>query len=97
MFVRYAQAFVIAPGGFGTLDELFEVLTLIQTSTVRHFPAILLGAGEWDGLLSWLIERPLADGRIGAGDIARLHVTDDPGEVVRIVELSRRELLPADR
>ena len=54
MFVRYASAFVIAPGGFGTLDELFEALTLIQTATIRHFPVILLGDGEWDGLLDWL-------------------------------------------
>ena len=54
MFVRYASAFVIAPGGYGTLDELFEALTLIQTATIRHFPVILLGEGEWDGLLDWL-------------------------------------------
>ena len=65
MFVRYACAFVICPGGYGTLDELFEALTLIQTATIRHFPAILLGEGEWDGLLAWLRERALADGRIG--------------------------------
>ncbi len=90
MFVRYAQAYVIAPGGFGTLDEMFEVLTLIQTGTVKHFPAILLGNGEWDGLLRWLIEHPLADGRIVDQDIARLHVAVDPGEVVRIVDLSCR-------
>ena len=90
MFVRYAQAFVVAPGGFGTLDELFEVLTLIQTGTVKHFPAILLGDGEWDGLLSWLIEHPLADGRISEQDIARLHLTSDPDEVVQIVDLSCR-------
>ena len=54
MFVRYASAFVIGPGGFGTLDELFEALTLIQTATIRHFPVILVGDGEWDGMLAWL-------------------------------------------
>ncbi|HVR05980.1 MAG TPA: TIGR00730 family Rossman fold protein [Solirubrobacteraceae bacterium] len=86
MFVRYASAFVIAPGGFGTLDELFEALTLIQTSTIRHFPAILLGDGEWDGLLQWLRARALADGRIGAGDLQRLHVVDQPEEVCAIVD-----------
>ena len=61
MFVRYASAFVIAPGGYGTLDELFEALTLIQTATIRHFPVILLGEGEWDGLLDWLRARALAE------------------------------------
>ena len=65
MFVRYASAFVIGPGGFGTLDELFESLTLIQTATIRDFPVILLGDGEWDGLIDWLADRALADGRIG--------------------------------
>jgi uncharacterized protein (TIGR00730 family) len=85
MFVRYAQAFVIGPGGFGTLDELFEALTLIQTATVRHFPVIMVGAGEWDGLIDWLRERALADRRIDAGDLAGLHLVDDPVEVVRLV------------
>jgi uncharacterized protein (TIGR00730 family) len=85
MFVRYASAFVICPGGFGTLDELFEALTLIQTATVRQFPVIMLGAGEWDGLIEWLRERALADHRIDAGDLAGLHRVDDPAEVVRLV------------
>lgn len=89
MFVRYAQAFVIAPGGFGTLDELFEVLTLIQTATVQNFPAILIGDSEWDGMLEWLRTGALADGRIDSDDLTGLHVTDDPQEVVRIVERSR--------
>ena len=85
MFVRYASAFVIGPGGFGTLDELFEALTLIQTRTIRDFPVVLLGDGEWDGLLGWLRERALADGRIDAGDLDRLHITDRPDEVCEIV------------
>ena len=86
MFVRYASAFVICPGGFGTLDELFEVLTLIQTRTIRHVPAILLGEGEWDGLLDWLRARPLADGRIGAADLELLQTASDPDAVCKIVE-----------
>jgi uncharacterized protein (TIGR00730 family) len=89
MFVRYAQAFVIGPGGFGTLDELFEALTLIQTETVRHFPVIRVGKGEWDGLVDWLRERALADRRIDAGDLAGLHLVDDPAEVVRLVTAAR--------
>jgi uncharacterized protein (TIGR00730 family) len=90
MFVRYAQAFVVAPGGFGTLDELFEVLTLIQTGNVRNFPAVLIGDGEWDGMLSWLRERALPDGRIDSDDLTGLHISTDPDEIVRIVEASRR-------
>jgi uncharacterized protein (TIGR00730 family) len=86
MFVRYACAFVICPGGFGTLDELFESLTLIQTGTIRHFPVILAGAGEWDGLLEWLRERALADGRIAAGDLDALQLVADPAEVPAIVD-----------
>jgi uncharacterized protein (TIGR00730 family) len=91
MFVRYAQAFVVSPGGFGTLDELFELLTLIQTGTVDHFPAILLGHGEWDGLVSWLRDYALADGRIAAADLDRLHMTSDPAEIVNIVGASREQ------
>jgi uncharacterized protein (TIGR00730 family) len=86
MFVRYASAFVIAPGGFGTLDELFEALTLIQTATIRHFPAILLGQGEWDGLLDWLRARALADARIGAADLEELSLVTHPEEVCAIVD-----------
>lgn len=86
MFVRYACAFVICPGGFGTLDELFESLTLIQTMTIRHFPVVLVGEGEWDGLLAWLRERALADGRISPHDLDLLHIASGPAEVCRIVE-----------
>jgi uncharacterized protein (TIGR00730 family) len=89
MFVRYAQAFVIAPGGYGTLDELFEVLTLIQTSTIRHCPAVLIGEGEWDGMISWLRDRPLPDGRIAQRDIDNLHLTSNADEIVRIVTAVR--------
>jgi uncharacterized protein (TIGR00730 family) len=86
MFVRYACAFVICPGGYGTLDELFECLTLIQTQTIRHFPVILLGDGEWDGLLRWLRERALADGRIDAEDLDVMHQVSEPSQVCAIVD-----------
>jgi uncharacterized protein (TIGR00730 family) len=89
MFVRYASAFVICPGGYGTLDELFESLTLIQTATIRHFPLILLGRDEWDGLISWLRSRALADERIGASDLDVMRVVDDPAEVCAIVDAAR--------
>lgn len=86
MFVRYACAFVIAPGGFGTLDECFEALTLIQTGTIRHFPVILIGTEEWDGLLEWLRARALADGRVSEDDMALFHRTDDAQEIRAIID-----------
>ena len=86
MFVRYARAFVIAPGGYGTLDELFEALTLIQTATIRHFPVLLLGEGEWDGLLQWLRARALAQRRIDPQDLAVLQLVREPAEVCAIVQ-----------
>jgi uncharacterized protein (TIGR00730 family) len=85
MFVRYANAFVIGPGGFGTLDELFESLTLIQTRTIRHFPVILLGDGEWDGLLTWLRERAVEDHRIEPAELRLVETAGSPDEVVKIV------------
>ncbi len=85
MFVRYASAFVIGPGGFGTLDELFEALTLIQTMTIEDFPVVLVGALEWHGLVDWLRNPVLAEHRIEAADLSRLHITSDPEEVARIV------------
>jgi uncharacterized protein (TIGR00730 family) len=89
MFVRYACAFVIAPGGFGTLDELFEALTLIQTATIEHFPVLLVGEGEWDGLLEWLSERALADHRIEPVDLDGIQVVADPAAIVAIVDAAR--------
>lgn len=85
MFVRYACAFVIGPGGFGTLDELFESLTLIQTRTIRHFPVILVGTDQWDGLVDWLRATVLADHRISDADMRELRVVSDPAEVARMV------------
>jgi uncharacterized protein (TIGR00730 family) len=89
MFVRYACAFVIGPGGFGTLDELFEALTLIQTMTIAHFPVILVGEGEWNGLLDWLKTGALADHRIGPGDLAGITLAASPGEVAEVVSEAR--------
>jgi uncharacterized protein (TIGR00730 family) len=93
MFVRYASAFVICPGGFGTLDELFECLTLIQTGTIRHSPVILLGDGEWDGLLQWLRTHALADRRIDAEDLELLHQVEQPSQVCAIVDAARERML----
>ncbi len=90
MFVRYASAFVICPGGYGTLDELFESLTLIQTHTIRHFPVILVGDGDWDGLLQWLERSVLPEGRIDSGDLALVHRVERPEEVCAIVDAARR-------
>jgi hypothetical protein len=81
MFVRYASGFVAFPGGFGTMDELFEALTLIQTDKIREFPVILVDSGYWAGLVSWIRERLLAEGKISPGDLDLLTVTDDPLEV----------------
>jgi uncharacterized protein (TIGR00730 family) len=86
MFVRYASAFVICPGGFGTLDELFEALTLIQTRTIRDFPVILLGAGEWDGLTGWLRDRALPNGRVSEEDLSLLLHADQPAGVLALVQ-----------
>jgi uncharacterized protein (TIGR00730 family) len=96
MFVKAAEGFVILPGGFGTLDELFESLTLIQTGKVFHFPVVLLGSDYWGRLLEWTRERVLAERKVSADDVALLHVCDDPAEAVRIVLESYRPALEAD-
>jgi uncharacterized protein (TIGR00730 family) len=85
MFVKYAQAFVIFPGGFGTLDELFESLTLIQTGKISNFPIILFGSQYWSGLLAWLKETMLAEGKIAPADLNLITVTDSPEEVRKLV------------
>ena len=81
MFVRYASGFVVFPGGFGTLDETFEALTLIQTGKIRHFPVVLFDTDYWGGLVDWIRERLLAEGKISSQDVDLLCVTDDPVEV----------------
>ncbi len=86
MFVRYASAFVAFPGGFGTLDELFEVATLRQTQKIRHFPILLVGSGYWRGLLEWLRDAALREGKIVREDVERLQVVDEPSQVLAILE-----------
>jgi uncharacterized protein (TIGR00730 family) len=90
MFVKYAQAFIVFPGGFGTFDELFEALTLVQTGKVTSFPVVLMGTSYWGGLVDWLRERVVADGNISASDLDLIRVTDDVDEAVRIVEAGLR-------
>jgi uncharacterized protein (TIGR00730 family) len=85
MLVRVAEGFILFPGGFGTLDELFEALTLIQTGKVLNFPVVLFDRDYWGELLAWIRSEVLADGMISPEDIELLHVTDDPAEAVGIV------------
>jgi hypothetical protein len=85
MFVKYAQAFVILPGGFGTLDELFEALTLVQTRKVTRFPVILFGTEYWSGLLAWVRTTLAETGTINAADLDLITVTDDIGEVMAVI------------
>jgi len=85
MFVRYASAFVVFPGGYGTLDEMFEALTLMQTRKIRSFPLVLVGSDYWTGLVGWLRDRATAEGKISAAELELIEITDDPAEVVRIV------------
>ncbi len=80
MFVKYAQGFVIFPGGYGTMDELFESLTLIQTGKVRHFPLVIMGRDYWGGLLDWMRDRMAVEGKIARQDLDLVFVTDDPRE-----------------
>ncbi|MCW2699443.1 MAG: hypothetical protein JWQ45_978 [Blastococcus sp.] len=86
MFVKYAQAFVILPGGFGTLDELFEALTLVQTRKVTRFPVILYGTEYWAGLLAWIRSTLAETGTINAADLDLITVTDDIGEVMSVIQ-----------
>jgi uncharacterized protein (TIGR00730 family) len=96
MFVKYSQAFVVLPGGFGTLDELFEAITLVQTKKITRFPIVLVGTEYWGGLLDWINSTMLPSGKISPSDPDLLQLTDDPDEVVRIVaeahENHQREL-----
>src|SRR4051812_2672283 len=85
MFVKYAQGFIVLPGGFGTFDELFEALVLVQTKKVTSFPVVLLGHAYWDGLVDWLRSTVLPGGKVNARDLDLFTVTDDPAEAVRIV------------
>ncbi|HVS67135.1 MAG TPA: TIGR00730 family Rossman fold protein [Mycobacteriales bacterium] len=89
MFVKYAQAFVVLPGGFGTLDELFEALTLVQTRKVTSFPVILYGSEYWGGLIEWLRTVMLPHGKINEVDLDLIHVTDDVDEIIAIIQQSQ--------
>jgi uncharacterized protein (TIGR00730 family) len=92
MFVKYALGFVVFPGGFGTLDELFESLTLIQTDKVNDFPVVLFGTEYWGGMVDWIHSRLLGEGMISQGDQNLFSVTDDPREVVRTILDCRRRM-----
>jgi uncharacterized protein (TIGR00730 family) len=97
MFVKYAQAFVILPGGFGTLDETFEALTLVQTGKVTRFPVILLGTAYWSGLIDWLRHTVAAHAKIGIADLDLITVTDDVTEAVRIIVEADRASAPVNQ
>jgi uncharacterized protein (TIGR00730 family) len=86
MFIKYAAAYIIMPGGFGTLDELFEAVTLIQTHRIKPFPLILFGSDYWEGLLDWVKSRLLEQKRISAEDMEILQIMDDPEEIVKFVK-----------
>jgi uncharacterized protein (TIGR00730 family) len=90
MFVKYAQGFIVLPGGFGTFDELFEALTLVQTEKVTSFPIVLVGSAYWSGLVSWIKETVLADGKISAEDLDMFRVTDDAEEAVAMMVEAQR-------
>jgi uncharacterized protein (TIGR00730 family) len=100
MFVKYADAFVIMPGGFGTLDELFESLTLIQTGKIRDFPVVLVGRAYWQGMIDWMRATQLPAGAISEADLGLLRLTDDPDEVVETIKAyvtkARREARDAE-
>jgi uncharacterized protein (TIGR00730 family) len=85
MFVKYSQAFVVLPGGFGTLDELFEALTLVQTGKITKFPIVLVDSSYWSGLLSWIRDTVAAQGKISPADLDLLCIADEPADVVRII------------
>ena len=91
MFVRYAQAFVVLPGGFGTMDELFEALTLIQTGKIKYFPVYLVGKDYWKGLIDWIKNTVLAHDNIKQKDFDLIHLTDDPDEIADGIEKFYRQ------
>jgi len=89
MFMKYAMAFVVFPGGYGTLDELFEALTLIQTGKVKLFPVVLFGREYWSGMIEWLRDRVAGEGKIATTDLDLFQVTDSPAEAVAIISAAR--------
>lgn len=95
MFVKYAEGFIVFPGGYGTLDEVFEALTLSQTGKIQHFPVVLFGSEYWGGLLEWLKDRTLAEKKVSPEDLKLFSVADDPAEAVGTVlrEFNKRKSL----
>jgi hypothetical protein len=91
MFVKYAMGFIVLPGGFGTMDELFESLTLIQTGKSTRFPVVLMGRSFWSGLVDWMVESVQAAGNISAKDPELFTLTDDPAEAVALIDSFYRE------
>ncbi len=90
MFVKYSTAFVVFPGGYGTMDELFEALTLVQTGKVKQFPVVLFGQAYWSGMVEWLKDRVVGEGKIDTKDLDLFHVTDVPEETVRWIVKARQ-------
>src|ERR1700761_1927145 len=86
VFIKYSQAFVVLPGGFGTLDELFEALTLVATDKITRFPIVLVGSAYWTGLLDWLKTTMLAEGKISPDELSLVQIADEPDEVVKIIK-----------
>ncbi len=97
MFVKYSEAFIIFPGGFGTMDELFEALTLIQTGKIRNFPVVLFGSAYWSGMITWIRETMLTEGKVSADDLELLVVTDSPAEAVRVILAAEQRQTDARR
>ena len=97
MFVKYSTAFIIFPGGFGTLDELFEALTLIQTRKIKNFPVVLFGSDYWGGMMDWVKGLMLSEGKIAEADLGLLHLTDSPAEAAEIVVNSQDSLRKLDK
>jgi uncharacterized protein (TIGR00730 family) len=93
MFVKYSNAFIIFPGGFGTLDELFESLTLIQTRKIRNFPVVLYGSSYWSGMIDWIRSTVLSKANIAEEDLKLLHLTDSPAEIAEIISRSQDPLV----
>ncbi len=86
VFIKYSQAFVVLPGGFGTLDELFEALTLVATGKITRFPIVLVGSAYWSGLLDWLKTTMVAEGKISPDELSLVQIADEPDEVVKIIK-----------
>jgi uncharacterized protein (TIGR00730 family) len=95
-FIKYSQAFVVMPGGYGSMDELFEALTLVATGKITKFPIVLVGRSYWSGLLSWLQDTVLAEGKIGHAEFGLISIADEPGEVVEIIRQAHAGQAPGN-